>query len=132
MPGTNRDTGRPLEGWDHVVQSLQVIFTTRFNERVMIRFFGSLVPHMLGRSVSEPLILRFIYSIMIAIELWEPRFRVVKATPEKLTRAGEFSLRLDGKFLPNATVNDFTVEHTRSFLLVARQTGLVINPVLGT
>lgn len=132
MTGLNRITGRPIEGWDHVLQSLDVIFTTRFHERVMLRFFGSLIPHMLGRSINEPLALRFIYSILIAIELWEPRFKVIKAKPLRLTRQGEFAIEIEGNYLPNATVNDFNVESARSLILVARQTGLVINPIFGT
>ena len=44
--GISATTGRVLTGWDHCVQSLAKILTTRFNSRVMRRDFGSRVPDL--------------------------------------------------------------------------------------
>ncbi len=128
MQGINRDTGRALSGWDHVVQSLQVIFSTRFHERVMRRWFGSLVPHMLGENVIPATLLRFFYSVVVAVELWEPRFRIVQVRVLQAGRDGGVSLRLDGEYFPNAQVGDYVTNFRRSLVIVARESGLVISP----
>ena len=36
--GMDRYTGKVLTGWDHVIQSMLVIFSTRFHERVLRRW----------------------------------------------------------------------------------------------
>ena len=52
--GVDRNTGKALVGWAHVEQCLGVIFTTTFGERIMREWFGSLVPVLLGRTVTPP------------------------------------------------------------------------------
>ena len=131
MIGMNRETGRQLTGWDHVVQSLQVIFTTRFHERVMRRWFGSLIPHMLGEPMIERTMLKFFYSVAVAIELWEPRFKIIKININKANRDGEVSFRIDGEYFPNATMQDFQTRVNRSLIMIARQSGLVVGPFDG-
>jgi hypothetical protein len=132
MSGTNRDTGRALSGWLHVQQSIFVILTTRYFERVMLRYFGCLLPHLLAQTVSQSAILRLVYSIVVAIDLFEPRFKVTQAVPGEFTRGGDFSLTLYGVYYPNATVGDFTNEQRQSIVVAARESGLVINPRDGT
>ena len=46
--GVDRKTGKVLIGWDHVRQSIEVIFATPFHTRVLRRWVGSFVPHILG------------------------------------------------------------------------------------
>lgn len=50
--GLNAATGGTISGWDHVVQSLQDIFYTRFGTRVMREWYGSFVPNILGRLIT--------------------------------------------------------------------------------
>jgi phage baseplate assembly protein W len=76
--GIDRTTGKPLSGWPHVMQSLGVIFATKFGSRVMRRNFGSAVPSVLGKNLVPSTMLKFMTAATIAIELWEPRFRVRK------------------------------------------------------
>lgn len=113
--GINRETGRPLSGWDHVAQSLRVLFSTGFGERVMRRNFGSVVPAVLGQPMTPQTLLKFYTAIVVAIELWEPRFRVRKISypgplnsPARL-RQGQVGVQLDGDYRPNALSGDFTV-----------------------
>jgi len=124
MPGIDRRTGRALGGWEHVVQSLQIIFTTRFHERVMRRFFGSLVLAMLGENITEPTVIRFFYAVAVAIELWEPRFRLVRITINDASREGELSFKVEGVYYPNAHLQDFTTYLRRSLIVIAGQTGV--------
>lgn len=113
--GVNRWTGKPLSDWSHVEQSLQVIFSTRIGERVMRRTFGSSVPQLLGRNLTEPTILRFFAAICMAVDLWEPRFRVTQilptGTPSQM-RLGQLGLTIVGEYRPNALLGDFTPEPT--------------------
>ena len=50
--GLDRNTGGMITGWEHVVQSLQDIFTTSFGERIMREWYGSQVPYLLGRLIT--------------------------------------------------------------------------------
>ena len=117
MPSTgiDRRTGKVLTGLAHVRQSVGVIFTTRLASRVMRRTFGSAIPVLLGRSNFTPTeLLRFYTAIHIALALWEPRLRSLRAfypkdqnSPE-LARQGRMGLRLQVQYVPNALQGDLT------------------------
>ncbi|HWW46547.1 MAG TPA: GPW/gp25 family protein [Xanthobacteraceae bacterium] len=114
MGGIDRVTGRPLDGWPHVVQSLQVIFTTSFGSRIMRRHFGSQVPSLLGENIGVPTVMRFVSALVVATELWEPRFKVAKVdfgrnSPEDL-RSGKLALTIRGQYRPRGHLGDFTPE----------------------
>lgn len=120
MPGLDRRTGKALDGWPHVVQSIEVILTTGFGERLMLEWFGSLVPRLLGQNMTQPLLLRFVHSCVVAIELWEPRFKVRRvlfaATPESL-RAGHIGFAMLGDYLPRGHLGDARVEGQRQLTI---------------
>lgn len=113
--GIDRRTGRPLEGWPHVLQSMHVIFTTGFGARIMRRTFGSAIPRVLGKNLVPSTMLKFFVAYTIAVELWEPRFRVRKFSyPEKTNspdrmRQGQIGIAIDGDYLPGALEGDFSV-----------------------
>lgn len=114
MAGINRDTGKLLDGWGHVAQSLQVLFSTHIGSRVMRRWFGSEVPKLLGENLTQRTIVRFCYAIVVAVELWEPRFRVIRVdippdtnTPERL-RLGRLAMTLRGEYRPRGHLGDPT------------------------
>ena len=117
--GIDRRTGRPLAGWPHVLQSLGVIFTTRIGARVLARFFGSAVPGLLGQNLTPSTLLKFWTAIAIAIELWEPRFRLRQIAFPAATngsqrlRQGQLGLRVVGDYRPGALEGDFTPESTK-------------------
>lgn len=108
--GIDATTGKMLTGWDHVKQSIDVIFTTAFGERVMREWFGSLVPNLLGRNMTPREIVPYFAAIVAAVEQFEPRFRVTKITPLEVTRGGMFRFALDGVYRPRALQGDFTPE----------------------
>ena len=121
--GINRQTGKPLSGWDHVYQSLVVILTTRLGERVMRRTFGSSVPSLLGRNLVPATMLKFYMAIALAVELWEPRFRIrkfelppTKNSSDELGQ-GHIGIRMVGDYRPRALEGDFTVEAVKSMVL---------------
>lgn len=119
--GLNRWTGQALSGWAHCRQSLDVIFTTRLATRVMRRTFGFAGIELLGHNLTPQLLMRWYMAIVIAVELWEPRFRVTSLifpkagnSPSQL-RQGQIGLTLNGEFMPNALEGDFTVASAQSF-----------------
>ncbi len=114
MAGLNRETGKLLTGWPHVVQSLIVLFTSHFGSRVMRRIFGSDVPRLLGQNITPRTLLRYVGAIRIAVIFWEPRWRVTRVlmdpkinTPENL-RAGIFAMTIYGTYRPRGHLGDFT------------------------
>ena len=112
--GVNRSTGQILSGFDHVRQSLGVILTTRLGSRVMRRTFGSAIPALLGQPLTPPDLMRWYMAAVIAIELWEPRFRIASvafpsaANSEGGMQQGRLGLVLTGIYYPNALNGDFT------------------------
>ena len=133
--GMNRRTGKILIGWDHVVQSIQTIFQTRYHERVLRRWVGSFVPHILGESAVPPVITRFFWAIASCIELWEPNYRVSRVrvetrasarrpgegtspethmlTSAEELRTGRLTSSLEGVYRPRAHLDDPTPEARR-------------------
>lgn len=122
--GINRDTGQPLVGWAHVRQSLVVIFTTRLGALVMKRLFGFAGLGLLGReNLTQGVVMRWYMAIVIAVELWEPRYRVTSLkfpasenSPERLGQ-GQIGMALNGDYMPNALQGDFTVANQQTFTM---------------
>jgi uncharacterized protein len=129
--GMDRFTGKMLTGWDHVIQSMLLIFSTRYHERVLRRWCGSFVPHMLGESGNETTITRFYWAIATGIDLWEPNYRIqrvrvgirddgtVLTSPEEL-RTGHLSTSTDGVYRPRAHLGDSNPESKRTVGLISR------------
>lgn len=121
--GIDRYTGRPLSDWEHTFQSIQTILSTRLGERVMRRSFGSAVPGILGRNLVPSTLLRFYMAIAIAIELWEPRFRVRSfeypgsENSADNMRQGQIGIRLVGDYRPRALQGDYTVDAVKTVVV---------------
>src|SRR5262252_10499015 len=113
--GMDRRTGKMITGWRHVEQSIEVIFATPFHQRVLRRWVGSFVPHMLGESVVARVITRFFWAIVTSIDLWEPRYRIKRVfmmgnalsqwAPQTLNaadfiRLGQAIFRQEGVYYP--------------------------------
>ena len=134
--GMNRDTGKLMQGWDHVEQSMKVIFATPFHERVLRRWVGSFVPILLGRTYIARIILRFFWAIASAIDLWEPNYRIKQvqymgaalsgwaplpnASAAGLIRLGQAIFRSVGVYRPRAHLGDFTPAVQKQISLVGR------------
>ena len=67
MAGVSRETGQPLDGWDHVRQSIAVILTTPIGSRVMRREFGSHLYKLIGRPMTKANILTVYAATALAI-----------------------------------------------------------------
>ncbi|MBN9033703.1 MAG: hypothetical protein BGO05_05455 [Rhizobiales bacterium 63-7] len=117
-------TGANVEGWPHVLQSLQEIFTTSFGERSMREWFGSIVPHFLGENMNSSTILAFFSAVASAIDQWEPRFKVVQIIPVSVGRNGKFRAEIQGYYRPRALLGDLSIEGARRVTVNGTDEGL--------
>lgn len=118
--GMDAETGRYITGWDHVVQSLNDIFLTRFGARVMREWYGSFVPDALGRNITRAELVPVLASITSAIEQWEPRFAVERMHIPEASREGRMELIIEGRYRPRALTGDHSDEVTRRVAIIAR------------
>lgn len=77
--GMSAQTGRKLEGLDHIQQSVADIITTPIGSRVMRRDYGSLVPELLDMPMSDALMMQVYAATVIAVARWEPRIQITGA-----------------------------------------------------
>lgn len=122
--GIDRETGKPLTGWPHVAQSLGVIFTTRFGDRVMRRWVGSLVPNLLGENMTTSTFVKFFAAVGAALE-FEPRVRLIQVFPLSVSRTGAAEIRMEVEYRPRGHLGDFTPEG-RKRVVMAEQSGRFI------
>lgn len=90
----------------------------------MRRYFGSDVPRLLGQNITKRTILLYVSAIVVATELWEPRYRVTKVdfdlnndNPENL-RAGRFAMTVRGVYYPRGQFGDFTPDPGEALLVI--------------
>ncbi|RZN24789.1 baseplate assembly protein [Bradyrhizobium sp. Leo121] len=123
-----------IVGWKHVRQSMAMIFMTRFHERVLRRWVGSFVPHLLGENAVERTITRFYWAIAASIDLWEPNYSITRirvskrADGSELTssdelRTGQLQTRNEGIYKPRGHLGDPTPETRQPFGLVGSASG---------
>jgi phage baseplate assembly protein W len=102
MAGVDAVTGKTLDGFDHVQQSLGKIFSTPQGARVMREWFGNPGLRILAEPTSERTVLLWFNILYMLIELFEPRYRVRQFVVEDLTRIGFGDFTINGDFLPYA------------------------------
>lgn len=118
--GMDAETGRWITGWDHVVQSLNDIFLTRFGARIMREWYGSFVPEALGRNINRQELVPVIASITSAIEQWEPRFVVDRVHFPEASRSGRMEIVIEGRYRPRALLGDLSGELARRVAFIAQ------------
>ncbi len=129
MTGLCRHTGKPIDNLKSALQGVEVIFTTRLFSRIMLRHFGAGVLEIIGKKLTVKLLPVFMQLVAVAIDRWEPRFKVRKVTPsaspEEL-RKGQLTLQIDADYRPKAHLSppDYTLERRISFVLDMGQGGV--------
>jgi hypothetical protein len=134
--GMDRRTGKLKQGWDHVQQSMEVIFATPFHERVLRRWVGSFVPVLLGETYVARIVTRFYWAIASSIDLWEPNYRIKQiyymgdalqqwsplttASAADMIRLGQAIFRNEGIYRPRAHLGDFTQYMQKQSGLIGR------------
>lgn len=112
--GIDRYTGLPLEGFDHAAQCVDVIFSTRQGEMVMLEWFGMGLTELIGRRATLTTLDVFRTLIALGINTWEARLNVVGVQADDNTAAalerGDLYYVVLCEYRPNALQGDDTVE----------------------
>lgn len=100
MQGMNVSTGKPLDGMEHLRQSVRDILTTPVGSRVMRRDYGSRLFDLIDRPLNPSTITKIYAATVEALGRWEPRLQVtrVQATSGK---PGQIILSVDGVYRPD-------------------------------
>lgn len=101
MSGMNRVTGRPLEGVEHLVQSIADILSTPIGSRVMRRSYGSLWFRLIDQPDNAYTRLRLYSATAGAIMKWEPRVRLSRVQLLTGTRPGQVVVDIEGLYTPS-------------------------------
>jgi phage baseplate assembly protein W len=76
MRGMDRTTGKPVDGVQHLQQSISDILTTPVGSRVMRRDYGSLLPELIDQPFHAGTRIRLFAATAAALMQWEPRIKV--------------------------------------------------------
>lgn len=95
MAGMHRITGAPLDGLEHIVQSLTDIFATRIGSLVGRRDYGSLIPDIIDQPMTPANILRLYAAAALAASRWENRVRIRRIGLLPGYRPGAASLSIE-------------------------------------
>ena len=87
--------------------------TTRFGERIMREFYGTMIPAFLGENLNTQTVVPFFAALAAAIEQREPRFRIIQIVPERVGRDGRLEVHMEGEYRPRALRGDLTPEGAR-------------------
>lgn len=116
--GLSRTAEAISTGWDHVVQSIGVILTTPIGSRLMRREFGSEIPELIDRPMTDATILAVYAAAVNALRRWEPRFRLTRCQIQLATATGELSLEIVGAYMPRGHLGDYTVANDNAVGIV--------------
>jgi len=95
----NRFTGRHLDGFNHLRQSIADILSTPIGTRVMRRDYGSRLPELVDRPFNAQTRLEMYAATAEALRRWESRFRLHSVQATQAT-PGRVELTLEGLYLP--------------------------------
>ncbi len=100
MKGMNASTGKPLDGLEHLRQSIRDILMTPKGTRVMLRNYGSDLFRLVDRPLTPETQMDIYAATVGALSDWEPRIHVDKVSIN-LLEAGHIELALEGTYLPD-------------------------------
>lgn len=104
--GFNQKTGKLIDGFDDVKQSLSIIFKTPLKTRVMRRDFGCELFDLIDRPMSDKVMLAAYASVVYACSMWEPRFEITQCSFSSVGADGVVSLSLIGSYFPRGHLGD--------------------------
>lgn len=95
MAGMCRKTGRRLEGWDHIAQSLEILFSLRKASLIERRHVYSDAPALIDAPASPETLLDHFVAIAEAIDQFEPRVQLVGFRLTEADENGDASILVD-------------------------------------
>jgi phage baseplate assembly protein W len=75
MRGTDKNTGKALDGKAHLRQSITDILNTRIGTRVMRRDYGSDLPNLIDNPINDEFAVDLYVALAEALDKWEPRLK---------------------------------------------------------
>lgn len=103
----NKETGKELEGIEHLKQSIIDILTTPINSRIMRRDYGSRLFELVDKPINRDLTLEIYAAVAEALEKWEKRFKLEKVKITEV-KEGKVILVLEGIYLPEGKFIDIS------------------------
>ena len=101
MRGMDKHTGKPLEGFAHLKQSITDILTTPIGSRVMRRDYGSNLFSLIDAPLNSQTLLSIYVATAEALIKWEPRIKVKKVNATSANESGDLKISLEGEYLPD-------------------------------
>lgn len=95
-------TGKLLEGFGEVQQSLEKILTTPQGARLQREWFGNPGLQLLGQNMTPQTILLWYTIVWTLVELFEPRFKIKRFATTDADRLGELGATIIGEHRPYA------------------------------
>jgi phage baseplate assembly protein W len=95
MKGMSANSGTPLEGAEHLRQSIADILGTPLGTRLARRDYGSLLPELIDQPANPATRIRLFAATALALLRHEPRLRVTRVSAE-MAAAGAVTLTIAG------------------------------------
>ncbi|WVK04614.1 GPW/gp25 family protein [Xanthomonas campestris pv. olitorii] len=105
MIGVDANTGRLIEGDQHLAQSIACILTTPIGTRVHRRDFGSLLPELIDQPFNGATRTLLYGATVTALMRWEPRLRLTRVGLVVGDAPGNFVLTIEGQRTDVAPAN---------------------------
>lgn len=102
MSGMDLNTGRAIDGIEHLRQSIADILTTPIGSRVARRSYGSLLPELIDQPDNGSTRVRLCAATAGALMRWEPRMRVSRISLDRGARPGQLVIDIDGLYTPRS------------------------------
>ncbi len=96
MKGMNANTGKAIEGADHLAQSIADILSTPLGSRVMLRDYGSLLFDLIDQPLNAATAMLLRAATAIAIQRWEPRIKVSRVSLSGSPADGNLAITIAG------------------------------------
>lgn len=127
--GIDRITGKPLVGFAHVRQSIEVILGTVPTERIMLLDFGFVGLRHIGQNLVPPVVLAFYRDVRNATRKWEPEYDITRFLLARAEATGLLALGTAGTYYPEGRFGNFTIKEpvTATFTLA----GVATQPTIG-
>lgn len=100
MRGMDVNTGKELEGIEHLKQSIVNILTTPIGSRIMRRDYGSRLLELVDRPINRDFTLEIYAAVAEALQKWETRFKLEKVKITEV-KEGKVTIDLEGLYLPD-------------------------------
>jgi phage baseplate assembly protein W len=99
MRGIDQNTGKALEGIEHLRQSVRDILTTPIGTRVLLRDYGSQLFELIDAPLNRSTVMDIIAAVADALDRWEPRIALQSVKPF-MPAPGQLFVDLGGIYLP--------------------------------